>query len=86
MNIIEDDELIIVRLSTNDASKVVKPMGMSIDIPKTMSDEEYLDSIDISNEMILLERIRLCGSYENYKAFRKMVGDLVMELLNKSEN
>ena len=61
-------------------------MDMKFDIPKTTSYEEHLDSIDISKEMRLLKGVSLFGSYENYKAVRKRAGDLLMELLNKSEN
>ena len=79
----EGDELVTIRLSTD---KSIKPMDMSIDIPKSMTDEEYLDSIDISNELRLMKAVKLCGSYENYKAIQKRTGELISEMMKKSEN
>lgn len=79
----EGDELVTIRLSTD---KSIKPMNMSIDIPKTMTDEEYLDSIDISNELRLMKAVELCGSYEDYKAIQKRTVEFMSELAKKSEN
>lgn len=79
----EGDELVTIRLSTD---KSVKPMDMSIDIPKTMTDEEYLDSIDISYELRLMKAVKLCGLYEDYKAIQKRTGELISEMMKKSEN
>ena len=79
----EGDELVTIRLSTD---KSAKPMDMSIDIPKTMTHEEYLDSIDISDEFRLMKAVKLCGSYENYKALEKRTGELISEITKKFEN
>ena len=61
-------------------------LSMKIDIPKTMTDEEYLDSIDISNELRLMKTVELCGSYKDYKAIQKRTGELISEMMKKSEN
>lgn len=79
----EGDELVTIRLSTD---KSIKPMDMSIDIPKTMTDEEYLDSIDISDELRLMKAVELCDSYEDYKAVQKRTVEFMSELAKKSEN
>lgn len=78
----EGDELVTIRLS----DKSIKPTYMGIDIPKTMTDEEYLDSINISNELRLMKAVELCGSYENYKALEKRTGELISEMTKKFEN
>ena len=61
-------------------------LSMKIDIPKTMTDEEYLDSIDISNELRLMKAVELCGSYKDYKAIQKRTGELISEMTKKFEN
>lgn len=79
----EGDELVTIRLSTD---KSIKPMDMSIDIPKSMTDEEYLDSIDISNELRLMHGVSIFGSYKSYKAVQKRTVEFMSELAKKSEN
>lgn len=50
------------------------------------NEQDYLDSIDISNEIRLLNAARFFGSYENYKVVQERTRDLLSKGLTKYVN
>lgn len=54
--------------------------------PEITNEQNYLDSIDISNEIRLLNAVRFFGSYENYKAVQERTRDLLSKGLTKYVN
>lgn len=54
--------------------------------PETTSEQDYLDSIDISNEIRLFNAVSLFGSYEYFRAVQERTRDLLSEGLKKYVN
>ena len=54
--------------------------------PETTSEQDYLDSIDISNEIRLLNAVNFFGSYRYFRAIQERTRDLLSKGLTKYVN